>query len=65
MYKIVYCFIDKFGEIERDEFDQEIIYIEHIDATNRTEAWRKFLKSEKFLDTPELIEIKEVKNDRL
>ena len=64
-YKIVYCFLDRKGNVQRDENDLEEYFIEIIEAYNGGDAIDKLKEKEKFIDTPQIVDIREVQNERV
>lgn len=54
-YHIFFCFLDKDGRIEQDEYEQEKYYSEVIEALSETEALEKFYKN--FEIRPEVVDI--------
>ena len=54
-YHIYFCFVDKDGRIEQDEFEQEKYYSEIIEAETQEEALKKFYNN--FENKPEVVDI--------
>lgn len=58
-FKIVYCFTDKNGIIETNEYG-EVIYTELVHGLNNYDALNTFLKKENFIKIPDILDIEEV-----
>lgn len=58
-YEIVYCFVDEKGRIERFEDGMEKIYVKKIEAYNGGQAIDKFKEEEKFIESPEILSVRE------
>lgn len=61
LYKIVYCFIDKNGNIESDEFS-EVYHKNYICSNSKEDAIIQLAIQEQFVQEPEIVEIKLVKS---
>lgn len=59
-FSIVYCFTDMLGNVELNELEEEQYYTEEIVALNEMDAIELFLKKEKFLQEPEIVEVFEI-----
>lgn len=55
-YEIVYCFLDKNGYVESDEFG-EIIYKKRVKALNENHAIQVLKEEENFIQEPEIMEV--------
>lgn len=60
LYEIIYCFIDKNGNIERDKFGEKY-YKSYVCSNNKENAIIMLNSKERFLQKPEIVEIRLVK----
>lgn len=60
LYEIVYCFTDKNGNIESDEFG-EIYHKGYVSSNHRENAVKQLMLQEHFMQEPEIIDIKLIK----
>lgn len=61
-YKVVFCFLDKDGFVERNKHG-EVYHSRLIQAYNKGEAIDKLREQEKFVVEPEIVSVEEAKND--
>ena len=61
-YKVIFCFLDKDGFVERNE-NGELYHSRLIQAYNKGEAIDKLKEQEKFLIEPEIMAVQEAKNE--
>lgn len=62
LYKIVYCFTDKYGMIEEAEDGNDLVYIDFYEAKNKSQAVAKLFINERFLNNPDILQVKECVN---
>lgn len=60
LYEIVYCFTDKNGNIEKDEFG-EVYYKSYVCSNDKESAVIQLAIQENFLQQPEIVEVRLVK----
>ena len=58
-YSIVYCFVDKNGVIEQGE-EGDFIFASISSGENEEDAIIRLKEKEKFLQEPEILQVKEV-----
>ena len=55
-YEVIYCFLDKNGYVESDEFG-EIVYKKRVKALDETHAVEVLKEKENFIQEPQIIEV--------
>lgn len=56
-YNIIFCFTRADGRIETDEAGVEIYHREEVEANTKFGALRNFMRKNRFVKRPEIIEI--------